>query len=103
MCSTKSSNAAEPGCARPGRAPLKRLKTCGDAAIEGDLDDRRRKVRRLLAGFAVRLARGAGERIALAERVEHLTAHAPRRVRREWRTGIVAIAVRRLHQPVQVE
>ena len=90
---------AGPGCARPGRAPVKGIEAGGDAAVERDLDDRRRQVGFLLARLAVRAARRAGERIALAERIEHLTAHAARGVGRERGTGIVPIAVRSLHEP----
>ena len=83
-----------------GRAPLRREPHAGlETAIERHLDDRWRQIGILLPRGAIRAARGAGERIALAERVEHLAAHAARGVRGEWRTGIVVIAPRRLHQP----
>jgi hypothetical protein len=75
------------------------IQSRSDAPIERDLDDRRRKIGVLLARLAVRAPRGAGERVALAERVEHLAAHAPRGVRAEGRTRVVAIAPRRLDEP----
>jgi hypothetical protein len=71
----------------------------GDAAVERHLDDRRRQIRVELAGLAIRAARGAGERVALAERVEDLTAHASRGVRAERRAGVVPIAPGCLDEP----
>ena len=76
-----------------------RIQARGDAAVERHLDDRRGKVGVLLARLAVRSPRGPGEGIALAERVEHLSAHASRGVRAERGAGIVAIAARGLDQP----
>jgi hypothetical protein len=91
-----SAGAGEAGpdrtCCRP------RIKTCGDATVERDLDDRLRKVDIVLACLAIRPARGPGEGIALAERVEHLAAHAPCGVRAERRTGVLAEASRGLDQ-----
>jgi hypothetical protein len=89
---------AGPGCARRGRAPFNGIQPGGDAAIERDLDDRRREIGVELARLAIGPARGPGEGIALAQRVEHLTAHAARGVCAERRTGVVAIAARGLDQ-----
>jgi hypothetical protein len=90
---------AGPGRARPGRAPFNGIQSRGDAAVERNLDDRRRKVRVELARLAVRPARGAGEGITLAQRVEHLSAHTLRGVRAERRARVIAIAARGLDQP----
>jgi len=72
--------------------------TRGNAAIEGDLDDRRRERRILLAGLAVRPPGRAGERIALAEGIEHLAADPPCGIGAERRPGVVAIAASRLDE-----
>ncbi len=83
---------------RADRGRRSRLEAGGDAAVERHLHDRRRQVRVELAGLAIRAARGAGEGIALAERVEHLAAHPSCGVRAERRAGVVAIAPRRLNE-----
>ena len=93
----------EPGLARPARAPCRGapligLQTRRQAAIEGDLDDRLRKIGVLLTRRAVRPPRGAGERVALAECVQHLTADPSCRVGAEWRARVVAVPARGLHQ-----
>ena len=89
---------AGPGQARPGRAPGNGIQSGGDASIEGDLDDGWRKIRVLLACFAVGAPGGAGEGIALPERVEHLPPDASRGVRAERRAGVIAIAAGGLHE-----
>ena len=66
--------------------------------LERDLDVRRRQVLADLLRLAERAALGAGERVALAQRVEHLSAHAPRGVRAERRAEVAAVPPCRLHQ-----
>ena len=90
---------AGPGCPRPGRAPLDGLHPRGNTAIERHLDDRRRQIGVELAGLAIRAAGRASERIALAERVEDLTAHAPSGVGAERCAGVISIAPCRLDEP----
>jgi hypothetical protein len=77
---------------------LNGVETCREAAIERDFDDRWRQVRVLLARCSIGTASGARERVALAERVEHLAANAPRGIGPERRAGVIAIAPRRLDQ-----
>jgi len=48
--------------------------------------------------LAKRSPLGARERVAIAECVEHLAAHAPRCVRAEGRTEIAAVTARGLHE-----
>lgn len=49
-------------------------------------------------GCPERAARAAGERVALAEGVEDLAAHAPRRVRAERCAAVAAITLGGLHE-----
>jgi HD domain-containing protein len=74
------------------------IESGGEAAIERDLDDRRRQTRVPLARRSIRASRGAGERVALTERVEYLAADAPRGVGPEWHAVVSAIASGRLDQ-----
>ena len=69
-----------------------------DAPVERHLDHRLRKVGVLLAGRAVGAPRGSSERIALAERIEHLAAHPPGGVRAEGRTRVFTVPASRLDQ-----
>ena len=100
LIATLELGSARAGEVEPGRTRCRpRIKTRGDAAVERDLDDRLRKIDIVLARLAVRAARRPGEGIALAERIEHLAAHAPRGVRAERRAGILAESARGLDEP----
>lgn len=77
----------------------------GDVAdpLERDFDVRRirRRLTAVLAGSLGRAkgaARAAGERVALAKRVEDLASHSARGVRTERRASVAAIALRGLDQ-----
>src|SRR5207249_3474244 len=67
-------------------------------SVERDLDVRRREVFRDALRFAVRAPGRAGERVALAQRVEHLPADPAGRVRAERGAEVAAVALRGLHQ-----
>jgi hypothetical protein len=84
----------------PGRTRCRhRVKTCREAAIERDLDDRRRQIRVQFARLAIRAPGGAGERVALPERVEHLAADPSRGVGAERGARVIAIPARGLDEP----
>ena len=66
--------------------------------LERDLDVGLRQVRGLLLSRPERAAGRAGERVALAQRIQDLAAHAPRCIRAERGAAVAAVTLRRLHE-----
>src|SRR5206468_5883548 len=67
-------------------------------SVERDLDVRRREVFRDALRLAVRAPGRAGERVALAQRVEHLPADPAGSIGAERRAEVAAVALRGLYQ-----
>jgi len=67
-------------------------------AVERDLDVGLRQILGKLLLFAEGAALGARERVAVAERVEHLAAHTARGIRAERRAEIAAVTARGLDE-----